>query len=77
MPFLLYDHSMVKLGNGQAILGGYASGYQNEIHFYTCMNLNCVITTLSQTLLIPRAGFVVIPIPDTYSGCISGGINLF
>lgn len=66
---------MVKLGNGQAILGGYASGYQDIIHLYTCLNLNCMITKLSQTLSISRASFVVIPIPDTSSGCISGGID--
>ena len=65
---------MVQLGNGQAIIGGDRNGYiQAKIHLLNCMNKNCSITTLKQELSVPRYWFLAIPIPDTITGCISGG----
>ena len=77
----LFRHSMVQLGNGQAIIGGagdeiiYENDYsiQSKIHLLNCMNRNCSISTLSQELSVPRELFLAIPIPDTIAGCISGG----
>ena len=75
LPVPLDDHSMVPLIHGQAIIGGcsYGNEAQNKIYFLTCSNMICTISTLSQELSVPRAGFVAIPIPDSMSGCISGG----
>ena len=77
MPFGLKRHAMVQLGNGQAIIGGSGNGnYHDKIFLYTCINRNCSVTILSQTLSVPRIWFVAIPISDTMSGCITGGENL-
>ena len=74
LPMRLYKHAMVQLGNGQAIIGGFGDGaFQNKIYFYSCMNRNCSIHKLDQELSVPRTLFVAIPIPDTLSGCITGG----
>ena len=65
---------MVRLGKGQAILGGTNYGvYQAKIYSMTCSNRNCIITLLNRKLSVPKADFVAIPIPDTTSGCITGG----
>ena len=70
---------MVQLGNGMAIIGGFADDYgshfsiQDKIHFLSCINRNCSISTLSQELSLPRYAFAAIPIPDTIAACISGG----
>ena len=70
----LVRHSMVQLGNGQAIIGGESYEYvQSKIHLLNCMNRNCSISTLNQELSVPRQWFLAIPIPDTIAGCISGG----
>ena len=69
----MVGHAMVKLGNGQAIIGGYGDGYQGKIYLFSCIEINCSIHQLSQKLSIPRARFVTIAIPDTLSGCITGG----
>ena len=77
----LFKHAMVQLGNGQAIIGGAGvehqfeneQGVQFKIHLLNCMSRNCSIYTLSQELSVPRDRFLVIPIPDTIAGCISGG----
>ena len=70
----LFRHAMVELGNGQAIIGGGGDGIiQAKIHLLHCMNRNCSISTLSQDLSVPRQRFLAIPIPDTITGCISGG----
>ena len=75
----LERHAMVQLGNGQAIIGGSGcdvySGcnIQAKIHLLRCMNSNCSISTLNQELSVPRQLFLAIPIPDTITGCISGG----
>ena len=70
----LIRHSMVQLGNGLAIIGGYGNGnLQDKIHLFSCMNKNCSIHQLDQVLSLPRLLFVAIPIPDTLSGCITGG----
>lgn len=72
----LYAHQMTKLGQGQAIIGGNRGGtgtHQTKIYSLTCSNRNCIISLLSRALSIPRIGFVAIPIPDTMSGCITGG----
>ena len=68
---------MVPLIHGQAVIGGYSplNGVQNKIHFITCANMICMISTLTQQLSAPIEGFVAIPIPDYLSGCISGGKN--
>ena len=74
LPMRLYRHAMVQLGNGQAIIGGFGSGTLNDkIHLFSCMNRNCSIHQLDQVLAVPRFWFVAIPIPDTLSGCITGG----
>ena len=65
---------MVKLGRGQAILGGYTySTHQPEIYHMTCSNRNCFISPLNTELSIPRTDYVAIPIPDEMAGCITGG----
>jgi hypothetical protein len=65
---------MVQLGNGQAIIGGYGNeGFLDKIQLFRCMNRNCSIQQLDQELSMPLFQFVVIPIPDTLSGCITGG----
>ena len=79
----LESHAMVQLVNGQAIIGGYGdreygdpeydTDYQDKIYFFSCMNRNCSIHQLRQELSVPSAQFVAIPIPDTLSGCITGG----
>jgi hypothetical protein len=67
---------MVQLGNGQAIIGGYGNGKsQDKIHLFSCMNRNCSILQLDQELSVPKYWFVAIPIPDTLSGCITGGMK--
>ena len=72
----LAKHSMVRLGNGQAILGGMSYGvYQAKIYSLTCSNRNCSILPLDRELSVPKGWFVAIPIPDTISGCITGGKN--
>ena len=70
----LESHSMVRLGKGQAILGGWSNNvYQAKIYSMTCSNRNCMISLLDRELSVPRQDFVAIPIPDTISGCITGG----
>jgi hypothetical protein len=65
---------MVQLGNGQAIIGGFGNGgFQDKIQLFRCTNRNCSIQLLDQELSLPREWFVAIPIPDTLSGCITGG----
>ena len=75
MPIRLVRHAMVQLGNGLAIVGGFRDGYgsQDKIYLLSCLNRNCSISTLSQELSVPRRMFLVIPIPDTISRCISQG----
>ena len=68
---------MVLLGKGLAIIGGYGNANaQDKIHLLSCMNRNCSISTLSQELSMPRYVFVAIPIPDTITGCITGGKDI-
>jgi hypothetical protein len=72
----LLEHAMVRLGNGQAIIGGFSYGngeYEEKIDLFSCMNRHCSIHQLSQELSVPRYMFVAIPITDTLSGCITGG----
>ena len=72
LPIELEGHSMVTLGLGQAILGGWDGNvYRNEIYHFTCYQQDCTISLLNQLLETPRAYFVAIPIPDSISGCIS------
>ena len=74
LPMYLKGHAMVQLGKRQAIIGGFGNGnFQDKIHLFSCMNKNCFIHQLDQVLSLPRELFVVIPIPDTLSGCITGG----
>ena len=72
LPLQLVSHSMVSLGEGQAILGGNSENLYNKRIFYiSCSQLICDVSTLSQELLAQRGSFVAIPIPDSISGCIS------
>ena len=41
----------------------------------TCSNRNCILSLLDRELSVPKGNFVAIPIPDTISGCITGGKN--
>ena len=76
LPKPLEFHSMVRLGKGQAILGGWSNGdYQAKIYSMTCFNSNCIISLLNRELSVPKGLFLAIPIPDTISGCITGGKN--
>ena len=78
LPIRLMDHSMVRLGKGQAILGGISNMvHQDKIYTMTCSNRNCIISLLDRELSVPKEAFVAIPIPDTISGCITGGKNDF
>ena len=69
----LAGHSMVTLGFGQAILGGFndVKTCQSKIYHYTCSQQICKIFKLSQELKVPRRYFVAIPILDNISGCVS------
>ena len=71
----LFRHAIVQLGKGQALIGGGLpnGGYQDKIYLFSCMNKDCSIHQLDQVLAMPRLWFVAIPIPDTLSGCITGG----
>ena len=77
LPMKLNGHSMVKLGNGQAILGGVSGAWQNtyhnKIYLLACSNRNCLISLLDRELSVAKEKFIAIPIPDTISGCITGG----
>ena len=68
---------MVRLGKGQAILGGDGGLSNNDrqvkIYSMTCSNRNCIISLLNRELSVPRDNFVAIPIPDTITGCITDG----
>ena len=69
---------MVKLGKGQAIIGGWSiDGYQAKIYSMTCSSRNFILSLLDRELTVPKSFFVAIPIPDTISGCISGGKKFF
>ena len=70
MPLGLAGHSMVPLGNGQVIIGGYGNKeWQGKIYYVSCANRQCTIKKMDQELKIPRSTFVAIPIPDDISGC--------
>ena len=78
LPIALTYHSMVRLSKGQALLGGYSIGdYQAKIYSMTCSNRNCIISLLDRELSVPKGYNVAIPIPDTISGCITGGKKYF
>ena len=79
-------HSMVRLGKGQAILGGTIGAdssyltdgvHQTKIYTMDCSNRNWIISLLNAEISVPKSYFVAIPIPDTISGCITGGKNYF
>ena len=74
LPIGLEGQSMVPLGLGQAILGGYdKSHFQKSIYFLNCFNRGCIVTTLSKELSNPLSLFAAIPIPDSTARCISRG----
>jgi hypothetical protein len=78
LPIPLFQHSMVRLGKGQAILGGRSNlVYQAKIYSMDCSKRNCLISLQNRKLSIPNGNFLVIPIPDTISGCITGGKNIY
>ena len=78
---------MVPLAKGQALIGGFytssatlESFYQvndiNDIvtiHYLTVIKRNCIISKLDRKISVPRQNFVVIPISDKISGCITVG----
>ena len=72
---------MVPLGEGQVIMGGMADFdtidnefvIQNKMYLIVCANRTCSLSPMTQELTIHRRGFIVIPIPDAISGCISNG----
>ena len=71
---------MVRLGKGQAILGGISNGvtvHHSKIYLMTCSNRNCTIILLNRQLSVPKGSFVAISIPDTITGCITDGKNDF
>ena len=70
---------MVKLGKGQAILGGRSNNavYHSKIYSMTCSNRNCIILLLNRELSVPKGFFLAISIPDTIAGCITNGKNDF
>ena len=71
-------HSMVRLGKGQAILGGRTNEvYRSKIYSITCSNRDCTILLLNREVSVPKGFFLAIPIPDTISGCITKGRNDF
>jgi hypothetical protein len=78
MPVM--GHSMVRLGKGQIILGGFNFNkrgyppYQTKIDSMDCSNRNCTISFLDRELSVPRKNFVAIPIPDKNLGCITEGM---
>ena len=80
----LSEHSMVPLGLGQAIIGGFGlgqaisggktiKGYTKKIYLLECSQKDCSISKIVPELSIPLGSFVAIPIPDFFSGCISEG----
>ena len=82
MPYKANGLSMVPLGNGQAICGGRfgdastIAEYSNQIILLTCSNKRCKMEILPQKLLVSMAFFIMIPIPDTISGCVSKGMYI-
>ena len=69
---------MVRLGKGQAILGGTSKDtiFQTKIYTMNCSNRKCTISSLNRELTVARTAFVAIPIPDKLSGCTTeGNIN--
>ena len=75
---------MVRIGKGQAILGGKSGGcyqtnedFHSKIYALTCSNRNCIISLLDRELSVGKEYFVAIPIPDQISGCIKGGKKYF
>ena len=65
---------MVKLGHGQALIGGKSNGiYSTKIYFMFCSNRNFILSSLNREISFPRGWFEAIPIPDEISGCITGG----
>ena len=73
LPIELMSHSMVVLGLGQVIIGGYDSNYigQSKIYHLKCSQHNWDVTVLVKELSIPRGQFLAITIPDAIAGCIS------
>jgi len=69
---------MVRLGKGQAILGGRSNEfYSSKVYSMTCSNRDCFISLLNRELSVPKQSFVAISIPDTISGCITNGKKYF
>ena len=78
LPIPLKSPSMVRLGKGQAILGGQINMFDEaKILLMGCYNMNCAISILNKELSVPKGWFVAIPIPDTISGCITAGKKYF
>ena len=69
---------MVPLGLGQAIIGGHGRVdhlLYDKIFFINCASRDCMVSLLDQRLSKFNAHFLAIPVPDSISGCITGGNN--
>ena len=75
----LIQHSMVPLGHGQVILGGFGDNNVVQSKIYSIKYSQQVwhVTILEKELQIPRGMFMAIPIPDQMSGCISESKFIF
>ena len=73
-PLMDITQSTAPLGKGQAIFGGH-NNYtsQNKIYVINCFSGECLISQLKQEISAPRSLSMVIPLPDTISGCVTGG----
>ena len=74
LPTDLRNHGMVPLAGGQVILGGISyDGDQRTLYYLTSENMDISISYMTTELSFARRHFVIIPIPDMISGCITGG----
>ena len=69
LPKVLWDSSMVELGENLYIIGGSSndgSGYQREIHELSCISGSCSWRTLSQELNVDRINLVALPVDNSF-----------
>ena len=67
LPYGLFGHSMVELGENLYTIGGFdGSGYQKEIQKLACASATCSWTTLTKQLKVGRNGPVSIPVMDSF-----------
>ena len=74
IPLMDITHSTATLGKGQALFGGHNNYIsQKKIYVINCFSGECLISQLKQEISVPRSANMVIPLPDTISGCVTGG----